>query len=382
MSTAEPDEAVLGPIREELAATGQDPSMATVCRIISARTGIRGSAAVEERARWVLARLTGFGALQPLVDTDGVTDVMVNPDGAVFVDSRAGVQRVPGMHLGPDQVRSLAVRLIAAAGKRLDDASPYADVVVAGVRVHAVLPPVAAGATTLCLRRVRTAAAQLHTLLPEPEDPWREALEAMVRLRLNFLVSGGTGAGKTTLLSALLGRVPGTERIVVVEDANELAPDHPHCVNLCSRTGNTEGAGVVELTDLVRQALRMRPDRLVVGECRGEEVRDVLMALNTGHDGAGATLHANSAADVGPRLLALGALGGWDARSTALQAAAAVDVVVHMARRSGRRRPVSLSRLVLERGELRSRDILVAGPDGRARPGPEAAWFAGTRGRG
>jgi pilus assembly protein CpaF len=374
------DPALVDRIREELAGRGEAPTAAAVAAWVGRLTGLRGAGSVQRTVHDVLAHLTGFGPLQGFVEAAGVTDVMVNADGAVFVDDATGLHAVD-LRLEPRQARSLAVRLVSSAGKRLDDACPYADVVVDGVRVHAVLPPVSTGATVLSLRRVPRADATLDSVLSDPEDPFRQALARVIDLRLNFLVSGGTGAGKTTLLSAMLSSVPEHERMVVVEDAAELSPAHPHCVSLVSRAGNTEGAGVVALTDLVRQALRMRPDRLVVGECRGEEVRDVLMALNTGHDGAGATLHANSPAAVGPRLLALGALGGWDDRSTTLHAAAAVDVVVHMARRPDGRRPVGLSRLMVAHGELVSGDILALDPDGGLRSGPEAAWFDRTEGR-
>jgi pilus assembly protein CpaF len=376
-----PDRDLVASIREELAARGLEPTRSNVAAWVGRLTALRGAAAVDDAAAEVRAHLTGFGALQCLVDAPGVTDVFVNPDGRVFVEDQAGMRPVPDLIMERSEARRLAVRLISAGGKRLDDACPFADVVLHGVRVHAVLPPVSTGATTLSLRRVPTNRATLETVLPQPDDPFRDALARVVSLRLNFLVSGGTGAGKTTLLSAMLGLVPERERIVVAEDAAELTPNHPHCVNLASRSGNTEGAGVVRLTDLVQQALRMRPDRLVVGECRGEEVRDVLMALNTGHDGAGATLHANSPQAVGPRLVALGALGGWDARSTALQAAAAVDVVVHMARVGGVRRPVALSRLVLQDERLECRDVVRMDTDGRILAGEEAGWFDTTTGR-
>ena len=373
-------------IRDTLAARGEQPDLAAVSAWVARYTGTRGTQAVQSLAQQVLARLVGFGPLQPLVDAPEVTDVLVNGDGSVWVEDAGGLHRVPGLDLEAVEVRRLAVRLMTAGGRRVDDAQPFADVVVADVRVHAVLPPVAVGAPLLSLRRVRSAAATLDALYPERGDPWPELLRRVVQLRLNFLISGGTGAGKTTLLSAMLAAVPEAERIVIVEDAHELAPAHPHAVALQSRAPNTESVGGVDLTMLVRQALRMRPDRLVVGECRGEEVRDVLMALNTGHDGAGGTLHANAVDTVGERLIALGALGGWDARSTALQAASAVDVVIHVARRGGARRPVALSSLVPDAAGLRCESIVteVPGAEGTVRlePGPAADWFARTAGRG
>lgn len=373
-------------VRDTLAERGQSAEMTTVAALVAGFTGARGAQAVQDLALDVLARLVGFGPLQPIVEAPGVTDVLVNPDGSVWVDDVDGLRRWPGMRLEAADVRRLAVRLVTAGGRRLDDAQPFADVVVAGVRVHAVLPPVAVGGPLLSLRRVRGAAATLPTLLPAPDDPWLDLLRRVVRLRMNFLVSGGTGAGKTTLLAAMLAEVPPDERLVIVEDAHELAPLHPHVTALQARAPNTEQAGAIGLTALVREALRMRPDRLVVGECRGEEVRDVLMALNTGHDGAGGTLHANSADTVGERLIALGALGalgGWDARSTSLQAASAVDVVVHVARRGGVRRPVALSRLKADgEGTLRCEAIVTQSSAAAALVrGPAAAWFDSTGGR-
>jgi pilus assembly protein CpaF len=167
---------------------------------------------------------------------------------------------------------------------------------------------------------------------------WAAVLRALVLRRAAFLVTGGTGAGKTTLLSALLGLVPGRERVVLVEDVGELRPVHPHVVRLEARHANVEGRGAVTLDDLVRQALRMRPDRIVVGECRGPEVRELLAALNTGHAGGCGTLHANAAAEVPARLEALGSLAGLDRAAVRSQAAAALDAVVHVERaRSGRR---------------------------------------------
>lgn len=370
-------------VRRELAARGQEATLDHVAERVTAATGVRGAEATESLSRRILAALVGFGPLQSLIEAPGVTDVLVNPDGTVWVDDPAGLRRIPSVLLPAAEVRQLAVRLVSLGGRRLDEAQPYADVVLAGVRVHAVLPPICDGAPALSLRRTRSTRALLSELFPDPHDPWPEALRHVMRARLNFLISGGTGAGKTTLLSAMLAEASLDERLVIVEDAHELSPAHPHALALQSRSPNTEGAGGIRMTALVREALRMRPDRLVVGECRGEEVRDVLMALNTGHDGAGATVHANSAGAVGERLVALGALGGWDARSTALQAAAAIDVVIHVARVDGARRPVGMARLLATReGELRSESILSQDQEGAWVPGPAHAWFQALRGRG
>src|SRR5262249_1528101 len=204
-------------------------------------------------------------------------------------------------------VRRLAQRLAAAAGRRLDDASPFVDATLPdGTRLHAVLPPITP-ATTLSLRVLARRRFELRELV---DAQVATLLRAIVAARLTLVISGGTGTGKTTLLGALLGCVPPSERLVVIEDAAELVSGHPHVGRLVTRTANVEGSGAIGLRELVRQALRMRPDRLVVGEFRGAEIVELLVALNTGHEGGAATLHANAAADVPARLYALGALGG------------------------------------------------------------------------
>ena len=234
-----------------------------------------------------------------------------------------------------DAVRRLAVRLAAAAGRRLDDAAPWVDVGLPdGTRLHAVLPPVSGSGTCLSLRVLRRCAHSLDDLAALGTLPGEsgDLLRALVRRRLAFLVTGGTGSGKTTLLSALLGEADPAERMVLCEDAAELTPAHPHVVRLLTRPPNVEGVGQVTLRDLVRQALRMRPDRLVVGEVRGAEVTDLLAALNTGHDGGCGTLHANRPAEVPARLEALGVAAGLGRAAVHSQAAAALAVVVHLRR--------------------------------------------------
>jgi pilus assembly protein CpaF len=246
----------------------------------------------------------------------------------------------------------LAQRLVAASGRRLDDACPYADASLPdGTRLHAVLPPLVP-ATTLSLRVLARRRFGLDELIRQGTvpDPVAGLLRATVAARLALVLSGGTGTGKTTLLGALLGEVGPAERLVVIEDAHELVIAHPHAVRLVTRAANVEGAGAVGLRELVCQALRMRPDRLVVGEFRGAEMVELLIALNTGHEGGAATVHANSAADVPARLTALGALGGLEPAAVAALAASALDVVVQLRRDPGGRRRVD------EFGLLRHRD--------------------------
>jgi len=290
--------------------------------------------------RDVEAELTGTGPLEPLLALTGVTDVLVNGPDAVWIDRGRGMERTPVRFADDAAVRRLAQRLASAAGRRLDDAMPFVDAALPdGTRMHAVLPPLAAR-TTISLRvlaRERHDLADLVRLRAMPA-PVAAVLDAIVAARLAVVISGGTGTGKTTLLGALLARAPASERLLVIEDAAELLIDHPHVVRLLARMPNVEGTGAVGLRDLVRLALRMRPDRLVVGEFRGAEMVELLVALNTGHEGGAATLHANSARDVPARFVALGGLGGLRAAAVTTLVSSAVDVVVHLRRdRAGRR---------------------------------------------
>jgi len=280
--------------------------------------------------------LPGAGPLTPLLIDPSVTDVLVN-GVEVYADKGCGPERVDVTFGSLQQVRRLAQRLTAACGRRLDEGSPYVDARLPdGTRLHAVLPPIATDGPYLSLRTFRRQAFTVDELIGRQtlNAAGAEMLTAIVAARLSYLVTGGTGTGKTTLLSTMLGLVPTAERIVIVEDAAELRPSHPHVVGLQGRTANVEGSGVVGLRDLLRQALRMRPDRLVVRECRGAEVVDLLGAMNTGHEGGAGTLHANSASDVPARLEALGLLSGVPRVAIHAQIAAALHVVVHMRRTS------------------------------------------------
>ncbi len=284
----------------------------------------------------LLAESAGLGPLTPLVADPAVTDVLVNGPAQVWVDRGMGLQPVPGVGFADaDELRRFAVRLVAACDRRLDDASPCVDAHLPdGTRLHAVLPPVAVRGPYLSLRTLRRqslglpALVRLGTLTPDSA----RIVEAIVRARLAYVVAGGTGSGKTTLLAALLALVPATERVVIVEEAPELWPDHPHVVSLQCRQSNVEGAGTVGLRELVRAAMRMRPDRLVVGECRGAEVLDFLSAMNTGHEGGAGTVHANTAADVPVRFEALGMLAGVPRLAVRAQLSAALRVVLQLSR--------------------------------------------------
>lgn len=320
--------------------------------------------------------VVGAGPLDPLLRLPGVTDVLVNGPGPVRIDRGSGLEETEVVLASEEACRRLAQRLVATGGRRIDDAAPYADVRLPdGTRCHAVLAPLAQPGTAISLRIPRRGGFTLDELRAagalsgEAHDLVRQVIAA----RLAFLVSGGTGTGKTTLLAAMLGAVDPGERLVIVEDAAELRPAHPQVVGLEARPANLEGAGAVVLGDLVRQALRMRPDRLVVGEVRDAAVVDLLAAMNTGHEGGSGTLHANSAADVPARVEALALTAGLGRAAAHSQFASAVDLVLHVVRdrASGRRRLGQIAVLVRDPdGWVRTEPAVTFADDGTLTSGP------------
>ncbi|TDC74594.1 TadA family conjugal transfer-associated ATPase [Actinomadura sp. 7K507] len=325
-------------IRDRLADSGGEPTTGRVAAALRAEERLLGDREVLTLADELHAEFVGAGPLEPLLRAPDVTDVLVNGPDEVWVDTGSGLVRTALSFPDEPSLRRLAQRLTAAAGRRLDDAAPYADArLPGGVRLHAVLPPVAATGTCISLRLPRRHAFTLDELIAADTIPpeGAELLAALIRSRAAFLITGGTGTGKTTLLSSLLSMADPADRLLLVEDSAELKPSHPHVVRLEARPPNMEGAGGVTLNDLVRQALRMRPDRLVVGEVRGSEVVVLLQALNTGHEGGCGTLHANTAADVPARLEALACAAGLTREAVHSQLAAALDIVVHLVREPG-----------------------------------------------
>jgi pilus assembly protein CpaF len=342
VTTPSVDPALVLRVTERLALDGNPPSATAVAAAARAEGVVLGAASLQALVIDVRAELTGLGPLQPLLDGD-VSDVLVNAPDEVWVDRGSGLQRVPVRFQDEAAVRRLAQRLAASAGRRLDVGRPSVDARLAGgVRLHAVVPPLSPSGTLISLRVLRRKTFGLEelvecgTVLPELAG----LLEVLVLSRASFLVTGGTGSGKTTVLAALLSVVPAAERVVLVEDAGELAPDHPHVLRLEARTANVEGAGAIDLRSLVREALRMRPDRIVVGEVRGAEVVELLAALNTGHDGGAGTLHASSASTVPARLEVLGLAAGLPRAAVHSQVAVGLQAVVHLERVRGGRRVV------------------------------------------
>jgi pilus assembly protein CpaF len=344
MRAAHADEALLDRVRTRLAAEKTEVTAAVIADAIRAESGgVLGDTDLLAVLRYLQTELTGAGRLEELLAEPDITDILVVGPDRVWVDRGTGLA-LTGIRFDDDAaVRRLAGRLALSAGRRLDDAQPWVDGQLSSlgrrgytVRLHAMIPPLSADGTCLSLRVLRTASMGFDALVDADAIPADAAdlLRGILDARLSFLIVGGTGSGKTTLLGALIEQMADTERIVCVEDALELTPTHPHVVRLVARTANVEGAGEVPVRVLVRQALRMRPDRIIVGEVRGAEVIDLLTALNTGHDGSGGTLHANSTAEVPARMEALAALGGMGRAALHSQLGAAVDIVIGVSRRA------------------------------------------------
>ncbi|MEJ6012910.1 TadA family conjugal transfer-associated ATPase [Corynebacterium sp. H127] len=324
---------------------GGGVNAADVAAIVREEAGVISDLDLLDVLRIVRQESHGAGPLDRILGIPGVTDVLVNGATEVWFDRGEGLELAELTFESEEQVRQLAVRLAVACGRRLDDAQPYADGRLlrddgTSIRIHAIVPPLSEAGTCISLRVLRQAALRLTQLVDSGTVTVEAAgvLRSVIEQRHSFLVVGGTGSGKTTLLSALLAEVPERERIICIEDTPELRPLHPHVLNLVTRNLNIEGAGAVSMADLLKQALRMRPDRIVLGEIRGAEVVDLLAALNTGHDGGAGTVHANSAREVPARMEALAMLGGLGAEALQRQFSAAVRYIVvmeksHMGRR-------------------------------------------------
>jgi pilus assembly protein CpaF len=356
---------------------GVGPDGEAVAGVAAQEHGALGADRVAATRSALAARVLGAGPLDAWLTQPGVTDIAVNGDGRVWVDRGHGMEWV-GDRLDPEDARALAVRLAGIAGRRLDEASPWVDgQLPSGARLHAMLPPLVDGGPHITIRVPPADPVSLTELCDSGMLPleWVSVLRAVVAQRLAFVVSGGTGAGKTTLLAALLGCIDPVQRLLVVEDVRELTVDHPHLIRLEARPPNVEGAGEVTMTTLVRQALRMRPDRIVVGEVRGAEVRELLAALNTGHEGGCGTVHANAPDDVVARFEALGALAGMAPEAVRAQLTAAIDLVVHVARDRGVRRIASVAAVFRRGGAPCVVPALQWDGPGHA-PRTEAAWPA------
>ena len=328
-------------VRARLLSQGREASAANVVRALRSEGIVLDETSLLDVVAAVQRELLGAGPLESLLRDPQTTDVLVMGDGQVWTDRGCGLEDRGRLFSDEAHVLRIATRLAGWAGRRLDEASPFVDARLPnGVRLHCVMPPIATDGTCISMRIPRSGGFSMNDLVSSGslDERGADTIRALIDDRRSFLITGGTGCGKTTVLAALLALVPPTERIVIVEDTAELKPDHPHVVRLQSRPPNIEGAGHVSMRDLVRQALRMRPDRIVVGEVRGSEVIDLLTAPNTGHEGGCGTVHANSPADVPTRIQALGLMAGVPRDAVSALLATAVDAVVHVQRdRRGQR---------------------------------------------
>ncbi len=354
--------ALLTGVRDDLARRGVSaPTPAEIAvsvQRVRSGDGGRADLGVVDDVRSLAREFSGLGELAVPLSDPTVTDVLLNGPGPVWIDRGAGLEPTGTVIADVARCREIAVRLATACGVRLDDVRPFADgvltdlppgVAAQAVRVHAVLAPPAGQGACVSLRALsashRTLASLQYAGLFDAHVG--ELLRGMVRRRESILVSGGTGAGKTTLLAALLAEVPDHERILLVEDTPELFPDHPHVIGLRTRDAGVDGAGEIDVRTLARQSLRMRPDRIVVGEIRGAEIAELLLAFNTGHAGSAGTVHANGVDAVPGRLRALGALAGLPDAAVDRQVADGIGVVVHVERTPAGRRVTSIGRFVV-----------------------------------
>ncbi len=323
--------------------------------------------------------ILGLGPLQPLVVDPGISDILVNSHRQVYVE-RQGRLELTDVRFNDDaHLMKVIDRIVSRMGRRVDESSPMVDARLPdGSRVNAIIPPLAIDGPVLSIRRFAVDPLKMADLLQlqSLSAPMADFLAALVRARVNLLISGGTGSGKTTLMNILSASIPATERVLTIEDAAELQLQQPHVVRLETRPANVEGRGEVTQRALVRNALRMRPDRIVLGEVRGAEALDMLQAMNTGHDGSLTTIHANTPRDALARLESMVAMSGVDlpARAARAQVASAIGVVVQVSRLSdGTRKVVSVQELTGAEGEVVSMQEIFAfhqtgiGADGRVR---------------
>ena len=320
----------------------------------------------ERLAREILDEIFGLGPLEPLLKDPGISDILVNRFDRVYIE-RAGKLELTGLSFKDNQhLMQIIDRIVSRVGRRVDESSPMVDARLAdGSRVNAIIPPLAIDGACLSIRRFGREPVTARQMIENKSltEPMLELLSAMVKGRLNLLISGGTGAGKTTVLNVLSGYIPNTERIVTIEDAAELQMKQEHVVRLETRPPNIEGKGAIRQRQLVINSLRMRPDRIVVGEVRGEEAFDMLQAMNTGHDGSLTTVHANSQRDALSRIENMVSMANLSIPERAVrhQISSAVHAVVQVARLSdGTRKVITISEITgMESDIITMQDIFV-----------------------
>ncbi|MFH8794353.1 CpaF family protein [Streptomyces sp. NPDC017941] len=342
--------------------------------IISREGPVLSSAERAHLVRRVVDEALGLGVLEPLLADASITEIMVNGPESIFVERAGRVEQLPLRFASEDQLMQTIERIVSTVNRRVDESNPMVDArLPTGERVNVIIPPLALTGATLTIRRFPRAYTLPELIgLGSLDEHMLMLLAAFVRARFNIIVSGGTGSGKTTLLNALSGLLPAHERIITIEDSAELQLQQDHVIRLESRPPNVEGKGQITIRDLVRNSLRMRPDRIIVGEVRGGETLDMLQAMSTGHDGSLATVHANTAEDALTRLQTLGSMSEVQVPFEALrdQINSAVDVVVQLARHADGSRRVAEIVLLVSHGRQQFRIAPVtrfvprpAGPD-------------------
>lgn len=359
-------------VRQHIADTSTDLSLNSLVTNVKAQWPLLTN---EQVVNIVRSMDTVSGVLEPLatpLSNNQVTDIVINGFSQVCLDAGEGLQEIDSPWSSEEELRRFAQSLVDACDRRLDVLNPYVDLQLPnGIRAHIVIPPISHHGTHISLRIARHGVTQLDDLLAHQEPQVRQILRNIITQRLSFIVCGSTGSGKTTLLRALMNEVDANERIVVIEDVQELNIAHNHAISLQGRSANSENAGEVTMRHLVRQSLRMRPDRIVVGEIRGIEIVDLFTALNTGHQGSAATIHSNSAADVIARLHMLGLLAGMSTQAIHAQIASAIDVVIEVKRVNGKR-------VVSEIGLIRHSSLGTAEYVPAVICVPEVHWLAGA----
>jgi len=310
-----------------------EPNATSISKIVRTLYPATSHTELVELVEEVLASIFGLGPLEELLFLPGLTDILVNRFDDVWIDRGNGLEKTDIRFASESAAQEFAKRVATRGHRRLDEAQPFVDIQTdAGLRFHAILPPISPAGITISIRTPLRKSLTLEDMVAAGnlDQETYLALNYVIDSQKNFVVSGGTGSGKTTLLSAMLAKVSASQRIVLIEDTSELSIPHPHVVSVQARLANSEGVGGITMTDLVRQALRMRPDRIVVGEVRGQEVSDLLLALNTGHKGSATTIHADNAASVPTRIEALGLLAGLPREAIHAQMFSAFDVVIQM----------------------------------------------------
>jgi pilus assembly protein CpaF len=343
-----------------------EPNAESISQIVRSLYPATSHAELVELVDEVLSSIFGLGPLEELLFLPNLTDILVNRFDDVWIDRGNGLEKTEVRFSSERAAQEFAKRIATRGHRRLDEAQPFVDIQTdAGLRFHAMLPPVSTSGVAISIRIPLRNSLTLEDMLTSGNLGLEtyQAICEVIEVQKSFIVSGGTGSGKTTLLAAMLAKARTTERIVVIEDSSELSISHPHVLSIQARPANSEGAGGITMTDLVRQSLRMRPDRIVVGEVRGKEISDLLLALNTGHKGSATTIHADDAKSVPTRIEALGLLAGLPREAIHAQMYSAFDVVIQMRNaRDGKRGVAELAEFIRSMdGTVTTQPLLIEG---------------------